>query len=122
MGLVVVTPLVKLCWAGINPRLTNLDSNTGRRFWKIPDDPLSNGTCYKMLNQRRRKIPRKRKRRRRKKRKRRTKRTQRTERRTKRMIRRRMIRKSRHAKPRLNKLTNIHEMNIERSDFIVKLA
>merc|ERR1712051_427800 len=104
MGLVVVTPLVKLCWAGINPRLTNLDSNTGRRFWKILDDPLSNGTCYKMLNQRRRKIPRKRRRRRRKKRKRRTKRTQRTERR---MKRRRTIRKSRHAKPRL-KQTNKH--------------
>merc|ERR1712223_389032 len=86
-----------------NPRPTSRASSTGKRFWRTPEGPSSNGTFCKIPNPRRKRIPRKRRRRTRKAKRARMARTKMAKIRTKRMTkktkrrRKRMKRKSRKA-------------------------
>merc|ERR1712223_138364 len=96
-----------------NPRPTSRASSTGKRFWRTPEGPSSNGTFCKIPNPRRKRIPRKRRRRTRRAKRARMARTKMAKIRTKRMTkktkrrRRRMKRKSRSnqsQKPKPNRL------------------
>merc|ERR1712088_712628 len=74
-------PLAKFSLDGISPKLTSLDLNIGKKFWRIPEGLSLSGMFSRILSQKKRKIP--------KKRKRRTKRTV-----TKRMVTKKMTKRT----------------------------
>merc|ERR1712001_318059 len=57
-------PLAKFSLDGISPKLTSLDLNIGKKFWRIPEGLSLSGMFSRILSQKKRKIPRTRKRKR----------------------------------------------------------